>query len=132
MNAEVSEWLAFAQENADVAALALAHGHLNACLQNAQQAVEKALKACLVARGVQFPKTHSIGMLTNLVGDDTLAEILTENVCDLMDSIYLPSKYPSPGVLPDGMPDEATCRQAMDIAQRTVLFAAGARSGQNS
>ncbi|MCJ7529856.1 MAG: HEPN domain-containing protein [Anaerolineales bacterium] len=33
---------------------------------HAQQAVEKALKALLVQHQVEFPKTHSIGMLLNL------------------------------------------------------------------
>jgi HEPN domain-containing protein len=33
---------------------------------HAQQAIEKALKALLVQRQVEFPKTHSIGMLLNL------------------------------------------------------------------
>jgi len=43
MKDETSTWLSYADENLDVAELALEHGHLNFCLQNAQQAVEKYL-----------------------------------------------------------------------------------------
>jgi len=41
MKDESRSWVSYADENLDVAVLAFAHGHLNACLQNAQQAVEK-------------------------------------------------------------------------------------------
>jgi HEPN domain-containing protein len=36
---------------------------------HAQQAVEKALKAWLTARGVEFPKTHDLEILEDLVSD---------------------------------------------------------------
>ena len=38
MKDETRIWISYADENLDVAVLALDHGHLNACLQNAQQA----------------------------------------------------------------------------------------------
>ena len=38
--------------------------------------------------------------------------------CDLLDSIYLPSKYPLGGVLPDFEPDMEICTQCMAIAER--------------
>ncbi|PKN62431.1 MAG: hypothetical protein CVU57_24395 [Deltaproteobacteria bacterium HGW-Deltaproteobacteria-15] len=44
MKDETGSWIDYADENLDVAVLACDHGHLNACLQNAQQAVEKYLK----------------------------------------------------------------------------------------
>jgi hypothetical protein len=36
MKDETSTWISYADENLDVAGLAFDHGHLNACLQNAQ------------------------------------------------------------------------------------------------
>lgn len=44
MKDETGTWLSYADENLEVAELTFDHGHLNACLQNAQQAVEKYLK----------------------------------------------------------------------------------------
>jgi len=38
--------------------------------------------------------------------------------CDLLDSIYLPSKYPLGGVLPDFEPDLNVCEQCMAIAEK--------------
>jgi len=47
---------------------------------HAQQAAEKSLKALLVARQVEFPKTHDIERLVELValGDPVLAEALAD------------------------------------------------------
>src|SRR5450759_2396656 len=47
---------------------------------HAQQAAEKSLKALLVARQVEFPKTHDIERLVELValGDAALAETLAD------------------------------------------------------
>lgn len=47
---------------------------------HAQQAAEKSLKALLVARQVEFPKTHDIERLVELValGDGALAETLAD------------------------------------------------------
>lgn len=41
MKNETRIWISYANENLDVARLALEHGHFNASLQNIQQAVEK-------------------------------------------------------------------------------------------
>ena len=62
MFAEAREWLAYARENRQVAALSRDSGLFNPSLQNAQQAVEKALKAMGLASGMPLKKTHSIGM----------------------------------------------------------------------
>lgn len=40
--------------------------------------------------------------------------------CDLLDSIYLPSKYTLGSVLPYFEPDEKICRQCLDIAEKTM------------
>ena len=58
MKDETRIWLSCADENLDVAGLAFDHGQLNACLQNAQQAVEKYLKAVIVERDLEFRRTH--------------------------------------------------------------------------
>ena len=60
MSDEAREWLSYARENLRVAVLALDSCLFNSCLQNAQQATEKALKAIGFARGLPLKKTHSI------------------------------------------------------------------------
>jgi len=43
---------------------------------------------------------------------------LTAEDCDLLDSIYLPSKYPLGSVLPDFEPDITLCRQCIALAEK--------------
>jgi HEPN domain-containing protein len=38
-----------------------------------QQSIEKSLKAVLCARGIEYPRTHSISVLIDLLGDHSLA-----------------------------------------------------------
>jgi HEPN domain-containing protein len=61
----VKQWLRKAHDDLAVAEVVLATtptARWAACFHG-QQAVEKAMKALLVARAVDFPKTHSLGFL---------------------------------------------------------------------
>src|SRR4030042_2527328 len=78
MKDETRAWLNYAAENLDVAELSLAHNHLNACLQNAQQAVEKYLKALIIEYGLPFKKTHAIFVLRQEITEHGLQSELTE------------------------------------------------------
>jgi len=100
MKDETRTWLSYAEENLDVAGLAFDHGHLNACLQNAQQAVEKYLKAVIVERDLELRRTHSIRELVGILAAQDITLRVSEDEMDLMDSIYVPSKYPVYSALP--------------------------------
>lgn len=52
------------------------------------------------------------------IGEQGVAIELSDDDCDLLDSIYLPSKYPLGTVLPDFNPDEDTCRECLAIVKR--------------
>jgi HEPN domain-containing protein len=123
MSDDASSWLRYAEENLRSARLLLEHGLLNPCLQNAQQAVEKALKAILIARAIPVRRTHSIQDLVNLLTTNGLPSGVTADECNLLDAIYLPSKYPLGSALPDFDPDEEVCRQCVQIAERAVALA---------
>ena len=87
MKKETNTWLEYAEENLRSAKV-LCESHLyNPALNNAQQAVEKALKALLIERSVRFRKTHSINE-RRLVFDAGIRIELNEDECDLLDSIY--------------------------------------------
>ncbi len=110
----------YAEENLRSAKV-LCESHLyNPALNNAQQAVEKALKALLIERSVRFRKTHSINELRRLVFDAGIRIELNEDECDLLDSIYLPSKYPLGSALPDYSPDLSICSQCISVAERVL------------
>ncbi len=118
MKDETQVWLTYAEENFEVAKLALSHGYVNACLHNVQQAIEKALKAVVIEHELEFRRTHSVRELTQLLANaDVLVDVSDEEV-DLIDSIYVPSKYPAYGVLPDSPPDQGVGKRCLEISKR--------------
>ncbi len=118
MSADNQLWFAYADENLAVAELALNSGYFNACLQNAQQAVEKYIKARLLSENVAFQKTHSIETLNLCLREAGVATELTDEDCDLLDTIYIPSKYPTQSVLPDFEADEQISLQCVALAKK--------------
>jgi len=83
MKDETRTWLLYADENLDVAALSFDHGHLNACLQNAQQAVEKYLKAVIVEHDLEFRRTHGIRELLGFLAAQGITLSVSEDEMDL-------------------------------------------------
>lgn len=120
MSDEVRAWLRYADENLRVATLCLDEGLYNPAIQNAQQAVEKALKAMCLCRGLTIKNTHSIGELTQILYRAGIDPVLAGEECALLDSVYLPSKYPLGSVLPDYEPDQTITLQCLSLAERTV------------
>jgi len=118
MKDETKRWLEYGDENLKSAKVLLDNGLFNSCLQNAQQAVEKVLKAVLVEFSIKFKKTHSINELVTMLAKNGLDVNLSEEESELLDSIYLPSKYPLASVLPDFEPDEQTCERCIAIDER--------------
>lgn len=118
MKDETKQWLEYADENLMSAKVLLDNRLFNPCLQNAQQAVEKMLKAVLVEFSIKFKKTHSINELVMMLAENRLDINLAEEECELLDSIYLPSKYPLGSILPDFEPDEQTCKDCIAMAER--------------
>ena len=118
MKDETKKWLEYADENLRSARLLLDSELFNPCLQNVQQAVEKMLKALLMESTKKIKKTHSMNELVNILDKHGLNVDMTEDDCDLLDSIYLPSKYPLGSILPDFEPDLQTCRKCVALAER--------------
>jgi len=118
MNDETRKWLEYAEENLASARVLLESQLYNPRLQNVQQAVEKMLKACLVESRAKIKKTHSIVELATLLAGMGTNVSLTEDEMDLLDSIYLPSKYPMGSMLSDYEPDQALSERCIAIAER--------------
>ena len=120
MKDETKKWLDYADENLASAKILIKSSLYNPVLQNVQQAVEKILKAICVEFSIKFRKTHSINELVTILAANNFNVGLTPDDCDLLDSIYLPSKYPLISVLPDFEPDAK-------ISQRCIAIAEGLR-----
>jgi HEPN domain-containing protein len=108
-----------------VARIAAQNGWFDACLQNAEQAVEKALKAMIVSRDRPARRSHSTRELAKDLEHLGLSIGLADDDCELIDSIYVPSKYPPDSAMPSAIPDAAICRKCLEIAERVVATAKG-------
>ncbi len=117
MKKDTEIWVNYAEENIQSAEILLQSGLYNPSLQNAQQAIEKLLKAALIERAAGLTRTHSIRELAGRLDALNIQHPLSDDDIDLIDSIYLPSKYPAFSVLPHFMPTEEICRQCVSIAQ---------------
>ena len=93
----------------------------NPCLQNIQQSIEKSLKAVLVENSLGLKKTHSISELKQIIEKNELFAVeITDDDCDFLDSIYLPSKYPLMSVLPEFEPNEDICGKGILLVNRVL------------
>jgi HEPN domain-containing protein len=112
----VRQWISKADEDLGLAKhiLTVDAPFLGALVFHAQQAVEKYLKALLVSKEIDFPKTHNIATLLELVAgcDPTLAESLHETVA--LTQYGVEGRYP--GDLPEVTDEEA--QTAVALAER--------------
>ena len=85
---------------------------------HAQQAVEKALKAVLVAHGISFPRTHNIGVLLDLL-PVPLQPSATIQAADILTDYAVSSRYPG-----DVEPvSEAEYQEALRLTELVVSWA---------
>ena len=120
MKDEAQIWLDYSKENLKSAKVLLASDLFNPCLQNAQQSVEKALKAVLIQISAPLKKTHDILELRNTLENSNILLDLTEDDSDFLNTIYLPSKYPIGSALPDYDPGTEICNEAIAIANKVL------------
>ena len=102
----VTQWLARAEQDLGVAEHLLSQrSFLCAVGFHAQQAAEKYLKAFLVKHQIEFPKTHNIGLLLDLV--TTASADLSGSLQDIavLSDDGVDVRYP--GDLPDPTLEEA-------------------------
>ncbi len=118
------QWLDKANEDLVVARLVLKEEHTaHACFLS-QQCVEKSLKAFLIAKTNDHPRTHK---LVDLLGecqkhDLRFADFLSE--CIVIDQYYIPTRYPDaiPGTAPGGTPSDAEAEEAIVSAEKILQF----------
>ena len=113
----IQQWLAKAEDDFRVVEYLLSEdtAYLSAIGFHAQQAVEKFLKAFLVYHQVEFPKTHDIDEILDLVAtiDVSLAESLLESVSLTPYGVEI--RYPSD--FPEMTMEDA--REALKLAAKT-------------
>ncbi len=118
--ADAQAWLLRAKSNLN---LAKKGGRLKGILFedlcfNAQQAAEKALKSVCLAKGLEFPKTHSIGHLIDILvaGGVDVPDGVKD--ADTLTQYAVQSRYP-------GWAEEVTkeeYRETLKLAARVVFW----------
>lgn len=121
MPASPADWLAHAESDLNLARLAKDREDIlpeQVCF-HAQQAAEKALKAVLLSRGIEFPLVHDIEVLVRIAEEKGLplpAEIANASA---LTPYAVEARYP-------GYPEEITSadvHEAIDLAERVFGWA---------
>lgn len=122
----VRQWVTMAEQDLGLAEHLCAEDapYLEAIGFHAQQAAEKFLKAFLVRHQIDFPKTHDLDNLLNLVAvaDEQIADSLRDTT--ILTDYSVDIRYPSD--IPEMTPEEA--RRAVDLAgkvRKSILSALG-------
>jgi HEPN domain-containing protein len=109
------KWLMKAREDLGLAEHLLEEGiYLNAIGYSSQQASEKFLKAFLVLHQIEFPKTHDLAILLDLI--ETIAPAIAGSLRDItvLNDYGVDVRYP--GDLPDL--DTRKARKAVELAAK--------------
>jgi HEPN domain-containing protein len=85
---------------------------------DAEQAVEKALKAFCISKGVKFPKTHDIGYLLDLLTNEKIKYPSEFDEARILTDYAVETRYPG-----DYDPvTESEYKKARDIAEKVYLW----------
>jgi HEPN domain-containing protein len=120
MQEEAKNWLTYSEENLEAAKVLLESELYNPCLHNIQQSIEKALKSLFIEKVIPLKKTHNIMELKTILERNGISIVLTDDECDFLDSIYLPTKYPIGSALPFFYPDKEICNNSIALAERVL------------
>lgn len=88
------DWLRYAVSDLELAKMSsIPNVMLESLCYRAQQCVEKALKAALIARGIPVPRTHSIGLLLDSLSEHMMIPKDVEEAVVLTDYAVM-CRYP--------------------------------------
>lgn len=114
-----AEWMRYAKSDLALAKATISDDVLfgNLCF-HAQQAVEKSIKAVLIAKSIPFPRTHSIDTLISLLPGDVPVPPDDAKVAELAE-YAVTLRYPGM----DEPVTEGEYREAVRLAESVVKWA---------
>lgn len=121
MKKATQAWLEFAHRDLEAAKLLAGNEYVsNAVLFHSQQCVEKCLKALLEESGTPVPHIHNVVKLAALLEEEgKILVALDEEELDLVDAVYIDTRYPTGlGLLPAGFPTKEDARAVLRIAEK--------------
>jgi len=113
------EWLNRARSNLALAKSRIPGAYLEDLCFDAQQAAEKAIKAVMIARGIDFPYIHDLGALLALLEEqgETISEPVLRAVS--LTTYATATRYPNVG----RPVEEGEYLEAIAIAEAVVRWA---------
>ncbi len=112
-------WAKKAEEDYELARSALLRKRpltTGACF-HAQQCVEKYVKAMLISKGAEFPKTHDLLMLNNLCSNAGIFLEINPKLLNTLTDYAVRTRYPGEE------PTEEDAKEAMQIMKSVRTFA---------
>ncbi len=85
--------------------------------------MEKSLKAVALQHDMGIRPTHSIRDLQRDLLAANIDAGLAEEECELLDSIFVGSKYPGDSAFADFPPDQSVAAKCVKLAERVVTTA---------
>jgi HEPN domain-containing protein len=121
---EAKRWFAQALQDLEDARFNLSGKRYNVTCFLAQQSVEKALKAFLIAKGAEEVWGHSTSDLCKDAQSFDSDFTTLQNDAASLDKYYIPTRYPNalPGGIPSEVFDEVDANRAISIVQRIINF----------
>ena len=117
MRKEAEVWLKISAEDLQSAEVLFDRKLFRPVCYHAQQSVEKCLKALIVDRDIEIPRTHNILDLNNAAKKLGYSVEVTDEDAVFLSSVYR-ARYPSDaGLLPLGEPLEQDAERALKIAR---------------
>ena len=117
-----ARWIEFARGDLAVAETLVDREDLppRVCCFHCQQAAEKALKALLIQRGTEFPRTHDLDRLLFLLPADSLVRKAFAELSEL--SVWaVESRYPSDMGDASAAEGRASLRMAQTLLEQVAL-----------
>jgi HEPN domain-containing protein len=121
---EAQRWFLQAQRDLDDAKFNLSGERFNVACFLAQQSAEKAIKAYLIFKGVDFVWGHSVADLCEDAKKFDSEFQTIEKACKSLDKFYIPTRYPNalPGGIPSEAFDKSDAEKAISLAEEILKF----------
>lgn len=122
--AEAKRWFLQGSQDLDDAKFNLSGNRYNIACFLAQQSAEKALKAYLIAQGVESVWGHSTWELCKMAKNLDEEFVQVENEARSLEKFYIPTRYPDalPGAIPSEAFDQNDAKNAISMASKINEF----------
>lgn len=121
---KVADWLLYAENDLKTAKAALDEGITNTACFHTQQTVEKCLKAILLDKEQEVPRTHDLLFLLEKAQSYSPELSKFSENAKFLNQFYIPMRYPDafPGSAAESLPNRQDSERAIELAGEILNF----------